>query len=377
MTHIFIVDNNTFKYHLEYMFAGTGGSRDASFLFDNKIQMHWKSEASVIDMISDISRIRSGDRVIFYVQAHNGVPGKFYGVFKAKGTPFYDSNSGNYLYEKLHKNLNFRIEIEPDIVFSEGVSEHIALDILEGINHPSEMCWSLIYRKLRANRGCTMITDYEAYKLIEKIKAVNLGDSLKGTAFSYDYEREKIIAVDELLQYDGVKYSLSVTDRMLMKYRSGNAFEAHLQAYIVQNCFNTPLSEFFHINVEKPTWIGNEVACGVGMQRIDIAMVQEDDNSATINIVELKGCEPYNNIITYQLAWYVNWVINYWCPLYIGKKVIINPMVIAKKTSTESSNAFRKLADALKSFSKDNIDVSAVEYIAFEIDEDISFEKTF
>ena len=52
-------------------------------------------------------------------------------------------------------------------------------------------------------------------------------------------------------------------------------------------------------------------------------------------------------------------------------------MVIAKKTSTESSNAFRKLADALKSFSKDNITVSAVEYIAFEINEDISFEKTF
>ena len=25
-THVFIVDDNTFKYHLEYMFAGTGAS---------------------------------------------------------------------------------------------------------------------------------------------------------------------------------------------------------------------------------------------------------------------------------------------------------------------------------------------------------------
>ena len=98
---------------------------------------------------------------------------------------------------------------------------------------------------------------------------------------------------------------------------------------------------------------------------------------ATINIIELKGCEPYDNIITYQLEWYANWVINYWCPLYIGKKVIINPMVIAKKTSIENSNAFRKIADALKSLAKDNITVSEVEYIAFEIGEDISFEKTF
>lgn len=94
-------------------------------------------------MISDISRIRVEDRIIFYVQDHKGVSGKFYGVFKAKGVPFYDSNNGNYLYEKLLKNFNFRIEIEPDIVFSEGVSEHIALDILEGVDHPSEICWGL------------------------------------------------------------------------------------------------------------------------------------------------------------------------------------------------------------------------------------------
>ena len=26
-THVFIVDDNTFKYHLEYMFAGTGAKK--------------------------------------------------------------------------------------------------------------------------------------------------------------------------------------------------------------------------------------------------------------------------------------------------------------------------------------------------------------
>lgn len=38
-----------------------------------------------------------------------------------------------------------------------------------------------------------MITDYEAYKIIEKIKTVNSGDRLNGTAFSYDSKQEKII----------------------------------------------------------------------------------------------------------------------------------------------------------------------------------------
>ena len=56
------------------MFLGTrlGGDlkehQKMLFLFDNKIQMHWKSEASVIDMISDISL-----RITEIVDAHNMV----------------------------------------------------------------------------------------------------------------------------------------------------------------------------------------------------------------------------------------------------------------------------------------------------------------
>ena len=34
-THVFIVDNNTLKYHLEYMFAGTG-AKDFFIDFNNK-----------------------------------------------------------------------------------------------------------------------------------------------------------------------------------------------------------------------------------------------------------------------------------------------------------------------------------------------------
>ena len=31
MTHVFIVNDTTLKYHLEYMFAGTGANCDAPF----------------------------------------------------------------------------------------------------------------------------------------------------------------------------------------------------------------------------------------------------------------------------------------------------------------------------------------------------------
>ena len=377
MTHVLIVNTNTFKYHLEYMFAGTGGSSDAIFFFDSEIQLHWKTEASVVDMISDISWIRIGDKIIFYVQANNGSSGKFYGVFKAKGFPFYDSNKNNYLCDKLAKNLNFRVEIEPDIVFSQGVSEHMALDVLDGINHPSEMCWSLIYRKLKGNRGCTMITDYEANKLIEKISTVNSDNSLEGRSFSYNAKQEKIIPADQTYQYNGNKNSLSIKDRMLIKHQRENAFEAHLQAYVVQNCLEFPLRELLHLQLTSPTWLGNEVSCGVGMQRIDVATVQESDDSVTINIIELKSCEPYNSIITNQLPWYIDWVKNYWCPLYGNKTVTINPIVIAQKSTELTNSAFHDTANTLIYPIQDNITVSAVEYIAFDIDEDITFEKVF
>lgn len=384
MLHIFIVNDTTLKYHLEYMFAGIGANCDAPFLEDADYQNPRKkddgltaaAERNLAAMVADISRIRSGDKVIFYLQANNH-EGKFYGVFKAVGEPFYDSNNNNYLYVEMGKKLNLRVRIEPDEVYARGISEHKALDLLDGISHPSQMCWSLIYRKLKGNRGCTMITDYEADKLIQKIRKENSNIALDGISFTYDINQEKIIPVNKITQYKGETKSVAIKDRLLVKYHRGNAFESHLQAYIVQNCLAEPLCNFLHIEQEKAIWIGNEVSCGVGMQRIDVVTVQEDNGSVKINVIELKDEEPYDGIITYQLPWYIDWIKNYWCPLYIGKEVVINPIVIAKKTSDRNQEMFYNLSDALACLTQDNITVSAVEYIAFDINKDVTFEKKF
>lgn len=384
MTHVFIVNDTTLKYHLEYMFAGTGANCDAPFLEDPNYQnprrkedgLTATAERNLAAMVADISRIRTGDKVVFYLQASNH-EGKFYGVFKAVGNPFYDSNNNNYLSSEMGKDLNLRIRIEPDEVYASGVSEHKALDLLDGINHPSEMCWSLIYRKLKGNRGCTMITDYEAEKLFQKIRTENSNIALEGTAFSYNINQEQITPIGETAQYEGEIKSVSIKDRLLVKYHRGNAFESHLQAYIVQNCLADPLRNLLHIDAKKATWIGNEVSCGVGMQRIDVVTIQEDNQSVEINVIELKDEDPYDSIITYQLPWYIDWVKNYWCPLYIGKQITIKPIVIAKKTGDRNRERFHNLANSLVYQVQDNIFVSAVEYIAFDVDEDITFEKVF
>ncbi|MDY4451112.1 MAG: DUF91 domain-containing protein, partial [Campylobacter sp.] len=68
-THVFIVDINTFKYHLEYMFAGTG-ARDCTIDFnDNEnTNMSYPTEKNLVSLIADIKRIKIGDFVIFYLQ---------------------------------------------------------------------------------------------------------------------------------------------------------------------------------------------------------------------------------------------------------------------------------------------------------------------
>lgn len=57
---------------------------------------------------------------------------------------------------------------------------------------------------------------------------------------------------------------------------------------------------------------------------------------------------------------------------------ITNPIVVAKKDSDERTNSFKILALSLVySNLPSNVKINPVRYIAFSIDEDISFEKVF
>ena len=61
-THVFIVDDNTFRYHLEYLFAGTG-AKDKTIDFNNKkiSKLHHSSEAGLVGMMADGCRVRKDD----------------------------------------------------------------------------------------------------------------------------------------------------------------------------------------------------------------------------------------------------------------------------------------------------------------------------
>ena len=172
-THVFIVDATTFKIHLEYLFAGTGAK-------DHRVDFNNRSNTNTPD-----SKIREG---------------KFFGIFKAKNDwSFLDNNDrSQYLKERLRKSLTFRVLMEPYKVYPAGVSEWEALDEIKDIQRPYQMLWSLIYRKLRANRGNTMITTYESINLCKLIRNKNRGRKLhcEGKLLSFDSETQSIICLN-------------------------------------------------------------------------------------------------------------------------------------------------------------------------------------
>ena len=75
MFHVFVVNDTTFKYHLEYLFAGTCALENPDFLEDKEYQnprkkedgVTSKQELSICGMIADVSRIREGDKILFYL----------------------------------------------------------------------------------------------------------------------------------------------------------------------------------------------------------------------------------------------------------------------------------------------------------------------
>jgi predicted RNA-binding protein len=360
-THVFIVDSNTFKYHLEYLFAGTGAG-EAYIDFNNTYytHLHYATENNLVGMIADGERIRVGDYVIFYLQQNfsQGIrEGKFYGIFRVKSRLFLDNNDNNqFLKFELQKSLTFRILIEPFEVYPEGVTEWEALDEIRNIQSPNQMLWSLIYRKLKGNRGNTMITIYESERLFQLIRNKNQNNQLNCDNFTFDINSQKIICNNTRYEYTGRMEQLNLLPRLVEKYRRGLQFETHLQAYILKN-----LERIFP--TENIEWIGNEVACGVGMQRIDIMFSSViNEVSRKVSPIELKSTFAYPEI-TIQLQRYIDWLEQYYIP---NRPSRIEPMIISRFIPDKNSQDYLDLIIAFRDFNQRN--GLNIKYIEFSID---------
>lgn len=337
--HVFIVDDNTFPVHLQYGFAGTGASGKESIDFNDSASTgyHPRQEILLVDMIADINRVRKGDRVLFYLQHHTErkktYEGRFYGFFRAAEDAAFIDNGGlrkQYLLGDLGKSLTFRVLLEPETVYPQGVTEWDALDVIRDIQRPHQMLWSLIYRKLKGNRGCTMITSYEEERLCALIKHGQQPLNLRGRGLDFNVEdREIIVSGTAPKEYRGKKTPISLLPRIGGKHRAKpkQQYEAHLQAQIVGQ-FGRKGDELTRllIGAHKPNWLGNEVRCGVGTQSIDIMASYTGDKHGYVMPIELKS-KPADADNIRQIRRYVDWIEQYYLP---NRPSIIAPVLITQ-----------------------------------------------
>jgi hypothetical protein len=354
-THVFIVDDNTFPVHLKYLFAGTGAKdRD----------MH-------IGLLSDIKRVRPNDLVIFYIEATEKIKGGFYGIFRiAEQNPivFHTPNKSGF-EPNLQKKLIYRTLIEPYEVYSNGVPEWEVLDKLP--IYATELQWSLIYRKLKAKRGCTPLLPWESEKLINMIRNKNSGKILANSeflgGFDFDKTNRKITTMESKNIYPYPRnFDFKVLDSIYNLQKSRRAYEVNLQLYFTENIgFNNNLNFIVGENV---VWFGNEVYCGVAMKKIDILTICQDIEKKEYRLIELKD-EPIKADIIEQIEYYINWASqDSGRHLESAFNWNIQPVIVAPQHKPKN---WKSIVDAFKNFNNKQVSLPIL-YFEFKIESENS-----
>ena len=153
-------------------------------------------------------------------------------------------------------------------------------------------------------RGCSFVTDDEYMRLHRLITYENK-THLSSKGYSYDGSTQTIIPLESSKIYLGnTDISLNIKDRFL---KVSNSHEVHLQAYITQNLDKGILKKLLYPDSYVSNWIGNEVVCSVGEQRIDVLTITKTRKNCCIRIIELKDETPHKYIVEQQLKWYIMW----------------------------------------------------------------------
>jgi hypothetical protein len=157
--------------------------------------------------------------------------------------------------------------------------------------------------------------------------------------------------------------------------RSGKrrAFENLLQLYFIENIgFRRDLEPIVGGNV---VWFGNEVACGVGMQKMDLLVINEHGGRREYRIIELKD-EPVKPDVVDQIEYYVNWASQ-----RSGRHLLdayewnIQPVIVAPRRSI---GTWRSVVEAFRAFRRYNQKNISLPILYFEFscrDRSIVFEE--
>jgi hypothetical protein len=359
-THVFIVNEETFPKHLQYMFVGTGS----------------KDKDEHPGLLTDISRVRIGDFVIFYIEGTVKIKGGFYGIFQiADAHPLvFHAPEEDGFQPSLSKKLIYRALFKPYEVYSKGISEWEALDKLP--MYATEIQWSLIYRKLKGQRGCTPLLPWEAQRLIDMIRNKNSGKPIANqdhkVGFDWD-NTNRIITLTSSPKFYNLPRKETIDPLPFICKKSANkrAYEIYLELYFTQNAgLHNSLNPIVGDNI---IWLGNEVSSGVGMQKIDILTINQSGERKDYRIIELKD-ESVDPGVVEQIEYYVNWASQKsGRHLEVAYNWNIRPIIVAPP---HKSSNWKDVIKAFLDFNNRNISLPIL-YFEFQVQcgKSINFQR--
>lgn len=140
-----------------------------------------------------------------------------------------------------------------------------------------------------------------------------------------------------------------------------------MQTYILQQFYQTHLFEI--LENEQIEWLGNEVSCGVGMQRIDI-LACIASNPRKVIPIELKSTECYSGILS-QIKRYIDWIEQYYIP---NRPSDIQPMIICRQTN-KHCQSYQDFMLEMQKFNENNA-ILPIVYVEFRVENnDLVFER--
>jgi hypothetical protein len=300
-------------------------------------------------MVCDLSRVAPGDSIFFYLRrGARGEPGLFMGEFSAMSRA-YGVTHGNHMNgTPLSKNLPLRIDIAARSVYSLGVPEDEFLDRLtapdSGVPLAShEVPWSLIYRKLSANRGCVAIRDEEA-DLLRRCLRTKGGAVLVGPVFNLQartiVQSSPIPTASPAVGPTG-KSVFDLWPSYLLGKAMHRSKEVFLQWKIISDLLSMSPAAQPILNGDQLLWLGNEVRCGVGNRAIDLLLEVSSGpaGSKRLIIIELKD-DITRAKWESQIYKYVQWAIDHYlvsCPF-----LSIEPILVTTKTVRRPKKAIGK-----------------------------------
>lgn len=258
--------------------------------------------------------------------------GRFFGTFRVISPhPFFESG-GTHLLGELGMPLPYRLLIEPNMVYTEGLTEWQLMDEMTDFKSTHDIPWTVIYRKMEGGRGCTPLLPHEADKIKAMLDLRNSGQTLHFERIGFCADTISLCPSDARTAYGGVT---DVFDRIDLRLRQlmqiGRACELHMQAYLMQEIGrNRELTRLLFPNVQI-TWIGNEVYCGAGKQCIDILVFSQNEYNNFVHLLEIKSGIAGQETAT-QLNRYIKWLKAHIPEISVHQ---IIPTVVARGTADQ------------------------------------------